>query len=313
MARVVAEMSASLLALADAPPLDEEYVGPVIFRGRAATRLFTQLLTRQIEGTPAPLSGSRLGGMPILMGGFESGEGRLGRRVMPVGWGAVDDATRDPDSAASFARDAEGSPTRPVVLIRDGITRDLLMSRVPRAGVEATSGNTRGVGGRPEARVGMLEITPPRRVGERAMLRQAIRLARSYERDFVLVIEDLQDPRVRGLAGQPVFWGGGGGADLPRPVGAWRVYADGRREPVRGLRFAGLERWVLRDLVAAGAQVEDTFLAGGGGGGVTSGLPTWISAPEVLVGELEILPESGDPRDAPGVPAPPQKSVESDP
>jgi hypothetical protein len=36
-------------------------------------------------------------------------------------------------------------------------------------------------------------------------------------------------------------------------------------------------------------------------------MPTWLSAPMVVIGEMELVPESGDPRDVPVVP-PPSKS-----
>src|SRR5690606_26001193 len=101
------------------------------------------------------------------------------------------------------------------------------------------------------------------------------------------------------------------GGALPQPLDVVRRYADGREERVRGVRFTGVQRFVLRDIVVAGESVETTFMAPfhpGGflGMGPTEGMPTWVRAPEVLVGEMELVPEPGDPRELPVIPPPPR-------
>ena len=111
----------------------------------------------------------------------------------------------------------------------------------------------------------------------------------------------------RGLLGDTDrFFGGDDGPTLPAPVAVYRVWSDGREEALRDAAFSSVNRWLLRDIVAAGAVHRQVWLAGVGqlGSGTTSGLPTMIEAPTVLVGEVEIVPSSADPRDAHGVPAP---------
>ena len=41
-------------------------------------------------------------------------------------------------------------------------------------------------------------------------------------------------------------------AGLTTPIEVVKLFADGREEPVRGLRFVGADRRTLRDIVAAG-------------------------------------------------------------
>ncbi|MFK7930459.1 MAG: hypothetical protein AB8H79_19885, partial [Myxococcota bacterium] len=135
-------------------------------------------------------------------------------------------------------------------------------------------------------------------------------LAMAYDRDWYIRVDKLQEPSVRSLgqSGGFFFFGGDDEDTLARPVVLHKVYADGRVEPLRGGRFSDVQRWALRDIAAAGPTTQATFMLsqepGGGLYSPTAGLPVWMSAPEVLVGELEILPTPGDPNDAPLLPHP---------
>lgn len=293
-ARAVAD---GLAALAEAPVLDDEYVGPVLFTDEAAVDLFRYLLVAQLEGTPAEVPfDSWFGDL-----GGNKDPVRVGRRVLPPGWSAFDDPGHDPSHPSAFQWDLEGTPAERVDLVSDGIVRDVLMSRVPRKGVDGTNGHARGwIGERPEGRVSQLVVTPPRSESARKLHKRAAKLARAYGRDWYFVVERLQEPAVRQIGqGYSMFAETSDGA-LPPPVRITRVWADGRTEVLRGARIVGVERWLLRDIVAAGELNTGTWLAptGSFGSGATSGLPVLTLAPDVLVGEVEIVPSPGDPRDA---------------
>jgi hypothetical protein len=99
------------------------------------------------------------------------------------------------------------------------------------------------------------------------------------------------------------------GVVVPPPLVLIRRYADGREEQVRGAVFAGVERWVLRDVVAAGPVREaDWFAPFSGrdytGLAPTEGMASHGSAPEVLIGEVELVPAAPEPRQVPVLPAP---------
>ncbi|MEM6930010.1 MAG: metallopeptidase TldD-related protein, partial [Myxococcota bacterium] len=306
-----AELVAAVEALRDrmvttaaAPALEDEYVGPVIFEGDAARALFRYVLIPQLEGTPPPIPfDSFFGDL-----GSDASRARLARRVLPPGFAVTADPTSRPDHPGSFSHDAEGTPALAVDLVVDGIVRDVLRSRVPTKDLPDSNGHARGrLGSRLQGRVAGLEVTAPRNRGPRALRKRALKLTRAYGHDYVVVVRRIQEPAVVRLATGDWFDQDGPTA-LPPPVAITRVYADGREELVRGASFASIQRWALRDIVDTGPSTEGSFLAPFGGSfsslGPTEGLPSWIVAPDVLVGEVELIPQRGDPRDVPLLPAP---------
>jgi hypothetical protein len=122
----------------------------------------------------------------------------------------------------------------------------------------------------------------------------------------VLVIDRLQEPAVLELGRD--FWYDEDELPLPPPAYVTQVFADGTERILRGVGFAAADRWLLRDIVAAGPRVEATWLAPafGGWGGLapTEGLATWTATAEVLVGEVELVPQGGDPMDVNLIPPP---------
>jgi hypothetical protein len=313
----VAAMTRDLLAWTRVAPLQEEYVGPVVFEDEAAVDLFRTLLVDQLEGTPPPVpfdaSFGAVGDGFTFADDGSGGGPRLNRRVLPDDWEVVDDPRADLDDPACFAFDLEGTPSQRVALVEDGIVRTLLMSRVPRKGIPGGSnGHARGpVGTRAAGRVSHLQVSPKRHLTRRRLLRHAFEIAEAYDHDYVMVVRRFQDDLVRAEdrtdSGAFSFLEEGG-RRLPVPLALYRVYTNGREEPLRGAAFASVDRWVLREISAAGPQVEGRYLAPFAPGGQSYaplvGLPTTLSVPEVLVEELELVPVNPDPRSRPAVPAP---------
>lgn len=304
--QMVAEVEAmrdDLVALARAPLLDAEVVGPVVFQDRAALTLFEALLLPQLEGTPPEVP------FDTFLGDMGSGQGssvRLRRRVLPLGWSVVDDPTRPPAHPGTFTHDYEGTPAQRVELVEDGIVQEVFMSRVPRRDRGGSNGHARGrlgqrLGGRPVATA----IQPDRSRSRKRVHKRALRLARAYERDWYLRVDRFQAPPVRRVD-QDIAPDRDDA--LPRPVRLTRVYKDGREELLRGGRFSNVQRFALRDIQAAGPLVEGTlflpFTPDGSLWRPTGGMPTWMRVPEVVVGELEILPTPPDPRDTHVLPPP---------
>ena len=113
-------MASALFEIAEAPALDQEYVGPVIFEDGAALDLFRYLLVTQLQGTPPEVPFDSFFGE---LGGSRNDAVRLKRRVLPIGWSVSDDPERDSSHPSSFHYDAEGTPASDVSLVEDGIVR----------------------------------------------------------------------------------------------------------------------------------------------------------------------------------------------
>jgi hypothetical protein len=303
MAAELSQMTADLLFLRSAPALQEEYVGPVLFEAAAAADLFRYLLGDQLLGTPPPAD------FETFLGALPAGQAnaRLQRRVLPPGWRVVDDPTRLPGHPGGYAWDDEGAAAEAVTLVEDGIVRDLVMSRVPRRGLDGTNGHARSTAGsRAEARLSLTTVEPSRAVSQAALHKAALRTAAAYGRDWFLLVRRLRDPAV--MMYQTPLYVDASELPLPPPVEVIRVYADGRQETLRGAAFSQVDRYVLRDVVAAGRGAAVDYFASFELGSYPSdpvaGLAAQIVAPAVVIGELELVPRPGDPADV-AVLAPP--------
>lgn len=303
MEREVDAMRDGLVARADADTLADEYVGPVLFEGAAARDLFRFLLVPQVEGTPAETS--------TLFGGLgESGPTvRVGRRVLPEGWSVDDDPQRDPEAGVAYAHDWDGTKAQAVELVEDGIVRDLLMSRVPRKG-RAPNGHGRGTFGQVAAgRAAQLRVEPDRTKARKKLVKRGLKMAAAYGHDHIIVVRRLQHDAVRSAAG---VYTRDEGLRLPPPVELVKLGSDGSEEVLRGAEFASVQRYLLRDIALAGPMSSGAFLApmdpDNSYLGITQGLPTLITAPDVLVREIELVPSTRDPRNKPvlSLPSPPE-------
>ncbi|MCK6503794.1 metallopeptidase TldD-related protein [Myxococcota bacterium] len=286
----VDQMVAWLQGLRQAP-VEEDYLGPVLFEGPAAMEVFRQLLAPELAGTPAPERPPE---------GFADGEqvptARIGRRLLPEGWTVVDDpvAAREQGLAGGYDHDFEGVAAERVELVQDGVVRRLLMSRVPREGMDRSTGHGRSLGAdRRVAMTAAVTVQPARPRSPSRLERKGLALARQTVQPYLLVVERLEPPALAedfrvAFSGEAPLPG------LTRPTRAWRLYPDGRREPVRGLSFVGVDRRVLRDVVLAGRVQEPRSELDAEPGpqrfgiGVVGGLPVTWSVPPVLVGELEL-------------------------
>ena len=294
---MVAEINAmaAWILVAREAPVEEDYLGPVLFESQAASEVFRQLLQPQVCGTP-PREDSP---DPDGGDGISPPSARIGRRLLPTGWTVVDDPTAEPTLAGSYTHDMEGSAARRVVLVEDGVVRDLLMSRVPRRDIVESTGHARALGtNRRAAMPGVLTITPRRTVSSKALRAKALALGRQLGLPYVIVVRRITTPSMDG-GFHIAFSGDTPLPGLTAPTEVFRLYPDGREQPVRNVAFSGVDRRVLRDIVAAskGAGPINMMDVPGSTGrfglGVTDGLPVTWDAPQVLISEIELRGQPG--------------------
>ena len=301
MTREVGQM-ADRLEASRAAPVEADYLGPVLFEHAAAVELFRQLLQPELVGTP-PLE---VEPDPYGPPPESPPTARVGRRLLPGGWSIVDDPMADPRLGGAYAIDGEGIPAERVELVENGVLKNVLMSRIPRKGFEASNGHGRALGSdRFEAMPAVVTVSPDRARTDRRMHRQAQRLARQAGLNYVLVVQRIEPVGLTedfevALSGDAPLSG------LTRPIEVVRRYADGREELVRGLSFSGVDRRVLRDIAMAGALGPPVDVLDAAGGparyslGSIDGLRVTWRVPPVLITELELRSSAGpEPRAVP--------------
>lgn len=296
------ERMAERLEAVRSAPVEPDYLGPVIFEHAAAVELFRQLLQPELVGTPPmELEPDPYGPPPE-----NPPTARIGRRLLPDGWSIVDDPLDDPRLGGAYAIDGEGIPAERVELVEDGLLKTVLMSRVPRKGIEASNGHGRALGSdRFEAMPSVVTVRPDRERSDRRLQRQALRLARQAGLNYVLVVQRVEPVGLTedfevALSGDAPLSG------LTRPLEVVRRYADGREELVRGLSFSGVDRRALRDVAMAGALGPPVDVLDAAGGparyslGSLDGLRVTWRVPSVLITELELRSSAGpEPRAVP--------------
>lgn len=288
----VRQMAAWLVGLKDAPVL-EDWLGPVLFEGPAATEVFRQLVAPELVGTP-PMREQRgpFGDVPD-----PRPTARVGRRLLPLGWSVVDDPGAKAPGA--YTHDHEGVPGERVEVVQDGVVRELLMTRVPRDADDRSTGHARSLGvGRREAMPSNVQVDPPRSSSLRRLERRGLRLASAAGLDALLVIGRLEPPAMTEDF-DVYFTGDGPPPGLTPPFEAWLLRADGTREPVRGATFHGVDRRLLRDIEGAGPMGAWVGVLDAGAGpqrytlGAVGGLPAAWRVPPILVTEVELRGRSG--------------------
>ncbi len=300
------DLASGLTAWSSYEVAKREYIGPVLFEGAAAAEVFRHLIVVPLSGTPPEERAPRGSRLFAWDDDADGGAMRVRRRILPAGWSVVDDPGRFPGAPSSYAYDWEGEVAQRVVLVEDGIVREHLMTRTPNRNQRASNGHARGpTGDLMRAMPSNLGILARRERTERRLHRLALRAAGDYDLDHYVVIRELTDRATRSLEAGPIITArslfGFGEEGLPAPVAAFRVYADGREEPVRGFSIRDLDTRALKDIVAAGRrESHDVLLDRGPGGGIA----VRIVAPAVLFPEVELSPAADNVEKPPLLPSP---------
>jgi TldD protein len=269
--KLVAEMK----KLREAPIVDEEYRGPVLFSSDAATDMFFELIVPNVLGRrPAP-------GRPARTVGAFSSSWRA--RVLPNFMSVVDDPTMETFAGhglgGSYQVDDEGVTAAPVTVVDKGTLVNYLIGRAPIRDFPASNGHGRASGnGSTAPAPGNLFFKASKTSSREELKKQLLDECRSRGLKYGYFVDTL-GPRL-----------------APRML--FRVWTDdGHEELVRGAVFNELDVRALRsDLVAAG---DDPLVSN------RTGLPfIAIVSPSVLFDELEVKRADNTNEKLPDYPAP---------
>jgi len=264
----------TLKALRNAPIVDEEYRGPVLFEADAADDVVSGLIGGNVLGRKP-----QLGAPNRTTGAFATS---YRSRVLPTFVEVVDDPTlknfQGKSVVGGYEVDSEGVRSEPVNIIEKGVLTNYLLGRQPIRDFSNSNGHGRAAPASPPGpNLGVLLIksSEPKSMDElrKAMMEKVNNGGQAFGYRVVTM-----------------------GGTAPRLL--YRVYAkDGHEELVRGAVFNELDVRALRnDLIAAGNDPLVTNRLGG--------VATTVICPSLLFDELEVKRADTSKDKLPDYPAP---------
>jgi len=284
----IEKMAADLIALRKAP-VAEPYDGPAILSGRAAAVFFHEVLGHRLEGH--------------RQRDEEEGQTftkKIGQEVLPKFLSVTDDPTVHEmvgmKLAGAYDFDNEGEPARRVEVIKDGVLKNFLMSRMPIKNFEQSNGHGRNQPGRmPTGRQGNLIVTSTQTVPEAEMRQKLIDEIKKQGKPYGLYFDDIQGGFTLTQRSLPQ-------AFQVLPVIVYKVYADGRPdELVRGVDIVGTPLAALTRILTTGDQPR---VFNGVCGAESGQVPVAAVAPSMLFSEMEVQKRAHEHERPPLLPPP---------
>jgi predicted Zn-dependent protease len=265
----------TLVALRNAPIVEEEYRGPVLFAPDAANDVVASLIGSNVLGRkPQPGRPNR------TVGAFATS---YKSRVLPSFLTIIDDPTlkdfQGKSLVGSYEVDSEGVKAQSVTVVEKGTLASYLLGRQPIRDFPLSNGHGRSAAGSlPAPSLGVLLVKSSEGQSPEELKKRVIQMITEQGRDYGYRVETL------------------GPQNAPRLL--YRVYKDGHEELVRGAVFSELDIRALRSSLIA---VGDDPLVNNRMGGI----PATVISPSLLFDELEVKRADTSKDKLPEYPAPP--------
>ena len=267
----------TVVALRNAPIVEEEYRGPVLFAPDASDDVIASLVGSNVVGRkPQPGRPNR------TVGAFATS---YKTRVLPSFLTIIDDPTlkdfQGHSLVGSYDVDNEGVKAKTVNLIENGMLNNYLLGRQPVRDFPASNGHGRAApGSGPSPSLGVLLLKSAEAQPPEELKKKILQMVSEQGKPYAYRVDTL------------------GPGNSPRLL--YRVYGDGHEELVRGAVFSELDVRALRsNLIAVG---NDPLVSNRSGG-----VPTTIICPSLLFDELEVKRADTSKDKLPEYPPPPVK------
>lgn len=248
----------SLEALRNAPVVPaEDYHGPVLFSGDAATDVLNSLFVPNVQANRP-----EMGTTARTQGAYTSS---YHARVLPDFLSVADDPLTTTFAGhallGAYAVDDEGVPAQSVALVKDGKLENYLIGRTPIREFPESNGHGRAaIGQSAHPHIGVMIFKSNQPLSKDKMTARLLSMAREQNRD-VYAVETM------------------GGELVPRLL--YRVHPDGTRQLVRGAVFDELDARSLRSgIIAAG---DDEHVAN-----ALAAIPSTTIAPSLLFDDIGV-------------------------
>jgi TldD protein len=265
-------MAADVKAL-HAAPVAEPFDGPALLSGRASAVFFHEVLGHRLEGHRQ--RGEKEG---------QTFTKKVNEAVLPQFLSVTDDPTErrlnGVELSGWYQYDDEGVPAERVEVIKDGVLKNFLMSRMPVMGFATSNGHGRAQPGlMPTGRQGNLIVTSSQRVKDSELRQKLIDEVRKQGKPYGLYFTDIEGGFTLTTRYLPQ-------AFQVLPVMVWRVYPDGRPdELVRGVDIVGTPLAALTRILVTGEKME---VFNGICGAESGSVAVSAVAPAMLFSEMEV-------------------------
>jgi TldD protein len=266
------KMAADLKALR-AAPVAEPFDGPALLSGRAAAVFFHEVLGHRLEGQ--------------RQRGEQEGQTftkKVNQQVLPEFVSISDDPTERTlngvDLGGWYQYDDEGTPASRVEVIKGGILRNFLMSRMPIKGFAKSNGHGRAQPGlMPTGRQGNLIVTSSKTVKDSELRQKLIDEVKKQGKPYGLYFEDIEGGFTLTQRATPQVF-------QVLPVLVWRVYPNGRPdELLRGVDIVGTPLAAMSRILITGETIE---VFNGMCGAESGTVSVSAAAPAMLFSEIEV-------------------------
>ena len=319
------KLSKDLDALRKAPVI-ENYTGPVLFEGAGAAGIVRTTLAHHLGGTPLP---EGLSAEEAKQFGGGLNDDSIGYQVISPLLSVVDDPTANRVGKRAmiggYKLDDEGTPAERVEVIKDGFLKTLLIGRVPSKKLQKSNGHARRAtpGGVYRGTATNLIIKGKRGQTRKQLVRKLLAEAKAQRRDYALIIRRLDDAAVTAapeLSARELLhlFKSTDREAPPISLQAYRVYANGKEELVRGVQLKPVQLDDWEKVIAVGKnRTLFNFLSSGqlniahkingvadNGAVPSGGIESAVVTPDLLFRKLQVMSSTAGRRGAPLVPRP---------
>lgn len=229
-------------------PVSDRYSGPVLFEGRAAAELITQVLGPRLIALrlPTPDNPQMEQAMAQFRNPFLD---KIGGRILPRFLSIVSDPTLEAHDGVPLQGrqpvDDDGVPTRRTVLVERGMLKTLLSTRVPLAEVPASTGSR----WRDAPMPSNIVVEPTRGMSAEELKEELFLLAEDRGLDHAIVVRRI-GTRLAKLSSGPLGFFGADASNVEPLIGVYKVFPDGSEQRIRMASLSAFAESDFRDMVA---------------------------------------------------------------
>ncbi len=242
-----------LIALRNAPILEESYSGPILFEQQAAVEMFAQFFAPNLTTVRSPLTESGIQ-QSSRSAAFQN---KIGGRVLPEFISVKADPSMDKYGQikliGNYRIDDQGVRAQSVELVKNGYLKNLLSSRTPTRRVKTTNGHFRGG----SAMLSNILILPDKEYSKSRsdLKKRMLKLCKDRELPYGIIIrrvlnQNIQFTTLRRSAGGVFI----SFQSEPKVniIEAYKIFPDGKEQLIRGGEGSGFTVQSFKDIILCG-------------------------------------------------------------